>query len=39
MQQWNRMATERDAIVGEGMAEYNALYRELDLPALIMTEN
>ena len=39
MKQWNRMATERDAIVGEGMAEYNALYRELDLPALIMTEN
>ncbi len=38
MGQWNRLAAERDAIVGEGMAAYNALYRELDLPALILVE-
>ena len=38
MGQWKQLAVERDAIVGEGMAAYNALYRELDLPALILVE-
>ena len=36
LQEWNALAKERDAIVVEGMAEFNALYRELDLPALIL---
>ena len=36
---WNTMSRERDAIVNKGMAEYNALYRQLELPALIMEEN
>ena len=36
---WNSMSRERDAIVNKGMAEYNALYRQLELPALIMEEN
>ena len=39
IQQWNVLAKERDAIVGEGMAEYNALYRDLGLPALILKED
>ncbi|MEJ2162258.1 MAG: glycosyl hydrolase [Robiginitalea sp.] len=38
LQAWNTLARERDAIVGEGMGEYNKLYRELDLPALILKE-
>ncbi|MEJ2584480.1 MAG: glycosyl hydrolase, partial [Robiginitalea sp.] len=38
MREWNALASERDAIVGEGMAEFNALYRELQLPALILKE-
>jgi hypothetical protein len=33
------MSRERDTIVNKGMAEYNALYRQLELPALIMEEN
>lgn len=36
--EWNVLARERDAIVNEGMAEFNALYRELDLPALILED-
>lgn len=33
---WNTMEREREAIVDKGMSEYNALYRQLELPALIM---
>ncbi|SFR34596.1 Uncharacterized protein SAMN04490243_0856 [Robiginitalea myxolifaciens] len=33
---WNTFKQEKDAIVREGMAEYNAKYKELELPALIM---
>lgn len=36
---WNEMSRERDAIVNKGMAEYNTLYRQLELPVLIMEEN
>ena len=36
--EWDALSRERKAIVEEGMAEYNALYRELDLPALILSE-
>ena len=38
IREWNVLSKERDAIVGEGMAEYNALYKELELPALILKE-
>ncbi|MEJ2163223.1 MAG: glycosyl hydrolase, partial [Robiginitalea sp.] len=38
IREWGTLSKERDAIVGEGMAEFNALYRELDLPALILKE-
>jgi photosystem II stability/assembly factor-like uncharacterized protein len=37
--QWNKMAVERNAIVTKGMASYNELYRQLDLPALILEED
>jgi cell fate (sporulation/competence/biofilm development) regulator YlbF (YheA/YmcA/DUF963 family) len=36
--EWNKMALERDTIVNTGMSQYNALYRQLELPALIMGE-
>lgn len=36
--EWERLSAERDAIVDEGMAQYNALYEELGLPALILEE-
>jgi hypothetical protein len=38
IREWDLLAKERDAIVGEGMAEFNALYRQLDLPALILKD-
>ena len=38
IREWNVLSKERDAIVGEGMAGYNALYKELELPALILKE-
>ncbi len=34
--EWNGLAMEKNGIVNEGMAAYNAKYRELGLPALIM---
>ena len=37
--EWDTLSRERTAIVEGGMAEYNALYRELGLPALILREN
>ena len=36
LEEWASLAKERDAIVNEEMQGYNQLYRELDLPALIM---
>ncbi len=36
MGEWASLARERDAIVNGEMQGYNQLYRELDLPALIM---
>ncbi len=38
IREWSVLSKERDAIVGEGMAEFNSLYRELELPALILKE-
>jgi len=34
--QWEKFAEERDTLVNEELAAYNKLYRELDLPAIIM---
>ncbi len=36
LDEWASLAKERDAIVNEEMQGFNQLYRELDLPALIM---
>ena len=38
IREWDLLAKERDAIVGEGMAEFNALYRQLEFPALILKD-
>ncbi|MFZ9032087.1 MAG: VPS10 domain-containing protein [Robiginitalea sp.] len=38
IREWSALSKERDSIVGEGMAEFNAMYRELELPALILKE-
>jgi photosystem II stability/assembly factor-like uncharacterized protein len=38
VREWSALSKERDSIVGEGMAEFNAMYRELELPALILKE-
>ncbi len=35
---WNTYKKERDAIIGGEMAEFNAAYKELQIPALIMEE-
>ena len=39
LREWGAMSGERDKIVNSGMAEYNSMYRDLELPALIMDEN
>jgi photosystem II stability/assembly factor-like uncharacterized protein len=33
---WSTYTKERDAIINSEMSEYNAMYRQLDLPALIL---
>lgn len=35
---WNTYTAERDAIIDSEMREYNALYRQLGLPAIIMED-
>ncbi|MFD0796170.1 glycosyl hydrolase [Maribacter chungangensis] len=38
MQQWQGYKKEHDAIVNKEMSAFNSLYKELDLPAIILTE-
>ncbi|WP_394747629.1 WD40/YVTN/BNR-like repeat-containing protein [Spongiimicrobium salis] len=37
-QQWKGFNTERNAIINEGMSAYNALYKRLGFPAIIIKE-
>ena len=36
--QWKTYEEEKNAIVGSGMQEYNQLFKSLDIPAIILTE-
>ncbi|WP_350284448.1 glycosyl hydrolase [uncultured Croceitalea sp.] len=36
---WSTYENEKNTIVGQEMTEYNELFKSLDLPALILTEN
>jgi hypothetical protein len=36
--QWKTYEDEKNAIVGSGMQEYNQLFKSLDIPAIILTE-
>ena len=37
-QDWKTYETERNAIINTEMAEFNSMYRELNLPAIILKE-
>lgn len=38
LNEWQRFKTERDAIINEEMSDYNAKFKALDIPALIIKE-
>ena len=38
MAEWKTFENEKNAIVGTGMKEYNDMFKALDIPAIILTE-